>query len=311
MKIGNDILKSSLQHLTSIPCGPEPLEAQMDDIFDGLHQMLDAIRTQLTNRDIYYFTYRLDRLPKGVGIWRAIKRALLMEGKRGSTIKDLPPEIDPWSEEIIQFWTLVGAKPQFHDLAKNWLANAESLLAQAVNIPARYDLWEYDEVQFAEPAIATLALSDVSFVPYYTKLLGLWDMEHEVTQRETIKAIFDKYGVCPETEDLMICRMDKGFGQWGDDNMEHFYPALEAHYGDLTQSDFLRRMVLQSHKSAVAQYEKDIAHATKNLVQRRKTQPAAKMPDIPQPVLGYLAYDKNLSKTAQRIFDVLENERLS
>lgn len=95
-------------------------------------------------------------------------------------------------------------------------------------------------------------------------------MNHEVFQGEAITAIFDKYGLCAETEDLLICRMDKGLGQHGYEQMEHFTPALEAHYGDLAQSDFLRRLVQQNHKTAVARYEKDAVRSAEYLETRRK-----------------------------------------
>jgi hypothetical protein len=287
----------------------------MDDIFDGLHQMLNTIRAEYLNRDIYYYTYRLlahkpDQPPKSLPLWQTIKRALFT--KEPSLSDDLPSEVDPWSEGTVQFWALVGANPQFHDLAKNWLNSVEALLAYANEAPSStMGVWEYDETQFAEPAIATLVFSDVSFVPFYTKLLGLWDMKHEVFQVKAINAIIDKYGLCPETEDLIICRMVEGFGQLGDENMEYFYPALEAHYGDLAQSEFLHRMISRQHKAAVAWCEKDVAKATERLAHRRKTDPGAKMPEIPQPEFGRYMFSEKLVDSAQRIFDALEKERLS
>ncbi len=264
----------------------------MDDILDGLHQTLDAIRAEYLNRDIYYYTYRLlahkpDQPPKNLPLWQVIKRALFT--KEPSPRNDLPLEVDPWSESTVRFWTLVGANPAFHDLAKKWLNSVESIIAFANDAPSTGEgVWEYDEAALAEPAISVLALMDVSFVPYYTRLLALWDMEHEVNQGDTINEIFDKYGVCPETEDLLICRMNEGYGQDGISNLEYFYPALEAHFGDLRRSEFLHRMVVHAHIRAVAWYEKSVKEAAKTLAQHRKTQPDTKMRDIPPPRLGYL-----------------------
>lgn len=304
MKVQSDLLQSSLQQLISIQCSSKPLDSQMDDIFVGLREMLDIIRSELKNEDIYYFTYRLDRRSKV---------ALLLQSYRQAMSKNyLPPEIDPWSSETIEFWTHVGANPKYHDLAKNWLNEVAALFIYADETGARYDILEYDEAQFAEPAASILAVSDVSFVPYYTKLLGLWDMGHEVSQLDTINAIFDKYGVCPETEELMICRMDVGIGQYGIDNMEHFYPALEERYGDLAQSDFLRRMVLRLHKSEAALYRKGVAKAAKDFERVIKKYPKAKLQVTPQPqLLFYLAEHETLSDSAIRIFKALEKERLS
>lgn len=157
MKVRNDILKSSRQHLTSIPCSPEPLKAQMEGIFDGLHQTLDTIRAEYLNRDIYYYTYRLitqklEQPPKSLPLWQVVKRALFI--KEPSPSDDLPREVDPWSKSTIQFWTLVGANPELHDLAKKWLNSVEDLLIFANDAPSStIGVWELDETQFAEPPL--------------------------------------------------------------------------------------------------------------------------------------------------------------
>jgi hypothetical protein len=70
---------------------------------------------------------------------------------------------------------------------------------------ATASLWEHDETQFGEPLLTYLSLIDVQFVPFYTRLLRLWDMGHAVHQGEAVTEIINKYKITPETEDLILC----------------------------------------------------------------------------------------------------------
>jgi len=64
--------------------------------------------------------------------------------------------------------------PHLRRRAKDWIVRIEKTLKLAET------LWEDDETQFGEPLATHMALLDAEFVPYYTRLLRLWDQGHEV-----------------------------------------------------------------------------------------------------------------------------------
>lgn len=65
-------------------------------------------------------------------------------------------------------------------------------------------LWEDDTTQFGEPAATHMALLDIEFLPYYTRLLRLWDPGHEVETGGAVADIVDKHGICAEIDPLLF-----------------------------------------------------------------------------------------------------------
>ncbi|OKO70854.1 hypothetical protein AC628_29870 [Bradyrhizobium sp. NAS96.2] len=88
---------------------------------------------------------------------------------------------------------------------KDWLVRLEQTLQLAeTNRRSTGSLWEHDETQFGEPVATHLALLDVEFVPYYTRLLRLWDMGHEVHTGGFVDDIVEKHSIRAETEELIL-----------------------------------------------------------------------------------------------------------
>lgn len=165
-----------------------------------------------------------------------------------------PDEFDPWSEETIDFWRRVGRNPELHAPATSWLRRVLFMLQYLDNYPMIDGMWEYDDTQFPEPAISTLATENADFVPLYTKFLAAWDMDHEVWQHDTIVKIIENHGITEQTESLIILRTGGAMGQRGFDTIEEVLPLLMQHYGDLAGTDFLKRLVAYHHAGAVGGY---------------------------------------------------------
>ena len=87
-----------------------------------------------------------------------------------------------------------------------WIVRIEKTLKLAETLSrSTSSLWEDDVTQFGEPLAAHMALLDVEFVPYYTRLLRLWDQGHQVHMGGAVVEIVNKHGVRAETEELILC----------------------------------------------------------------------------------------------------------
>lgn len=142
----------------------------------------------------------------------------------------------PFGQKEIAIWKIVATAPHVKDRMKKWFCDAATLITKAPSIQT--SIWETDEVQFPEAAITVFALLNLDFVPEYTRLLTVWDMDHEVGQHDTISAIVRQHGVTTETEALLEIRATTAMGQRGDDQFLDLRPELTAHYGDLAKSKF-------------------------------------------------------------------------
>lgn len=96
---------------------------------------------------------------------------------------------------------------------------------------------EESYTQFAEPLVSNLAIWDLAFVPYYTRLLRLWDLHAEVHQVGVVDAIVRKFGRCAEVEELIFARVAETESQHGIEQLDDLYSFLLEQYGDFTSSD--------------------------------------------------------------------------
>lgn len=111
----------------------------------------------------------------------------------------------PWEVFCPPFWTKASAVPHLRQRVKDWIVRLEKTLKLAeTHSRSTASLWEHDETQFGEPLATHMALFDVEFVPYYTRLLRLWDPGHEVHMGGAVIEIINKHGIRAETEELIL-----------------------------------------------------------------------------------------------------------
>ena len=157
---------------------------------------------------------------------------------------------DPWTIENRRFWIEVANAESLHDDVFVLLQKMEELvrLGQSTDT-SMWGLWEVDEVQFGEIPALVLAEHSRAFIPYYTKLLRCWDMDHEVLQLEAVNRIIRAHGICPETEELLFVRMAENPGQHGIDQINELFPFLQDHYGSFVKSELFADVIKHIHEN--------------------------------------------------------------
>jgi hypothetical protein len=220
---------------------------------DQLFEALEVIQARMSDNEIYYF-------------------ALDVGGSHRTG-----EEFNPWTNKNIADWGRLAIRPELRPRLKEWLGALATLLKDAQSSGrSTASLWELDEYQLGEAAASACAFVDVSLVPCYTRLLRLWDMDHEVRQFDTINEIIEHHGICAQTEELLYVRTVEARGQTGDGQIEHLLPILNKAYGDFTTSTLFRRMVQGMHATDLAWrlgYKGDNVAAI-------KVDPAAKQPNL-------------------------------
>lgn len=157
---------------------------------------------------------------------------------------------EPWTVENRRFWIEVANIESLRADVFALLQKMEELvrLGQSVET-SMWGLWEVDEVQFGEIPAMVLAEHCRAFVPYYTKLLRCWDMDHEVLQLEAIDRIVRAHGICPETEELLFARIAENPGQHGRDQIDNLFPFLQGHYGNFVKSKLFVDVITHIHEN--------------------------------------------------------------
>lgn len=157
--------------------------------------------------------------------------------------------LEPWTIENRRFWVEVAKVQSLRAEAFLLLQKMEDLvrLGQSGET-SMWGLWEVDEAQFGEIPSLVLAEHCRAFVPYYTRLLRCWDMDHEVLQMDAIDQIVRSHGICPETEELLFARMAENPGQHGKDQIDKLFPFLQEHYGCFVNSQLFVDAVTHIHK---------------------------------------------------------------
>ncbi|MCO1335987.1 hypothetical protein MO867_16780 [Microbulbifer sp. OS29] len=111
----------------------------------------------------------------------------------------------------------------------------ESLCAKAIvfveNI-IRYSrnngivIWQDYENHLAQAGAAILCLHNARYVPLYTDLLLLSDLDHEVHQAYQIERIIEQHGFTKDTLKILACRATTANGQCGEDQVEGYHSEL-------------------------------------------------------------------------------------
>ena len=197
-----DYDEDQCQLVAHVACEDVSSDRAIDNTFDDIDAALSKIEERLDSSDIYYFLISIEAkgVPPGPGEFDPYQGEYPL-GPR-----------NPWDVFCPPFWTKACTVPHLRRRAKDCIVRLEKTLKLADTHSRSTDsLWEHDETQFGEPLATHLALLDVEFVPYYTRLLRLWDPEHEVHMREAVIAIVNKHGVRAETEELLQC-----YTEWAD-----------------------------------------------------------------------------------------------
>lgn len=210
---------------------------------------------------------------------------------------------NPWQTLCAEFW-LAALKHKELELEVRDIVGRIERIFKRVNDGGVTvtGLWETEQVQFGEPLVTLLALHDRRFVPDYTRLLAQWDMDHEVLQFEVIKLIVNKYGVCPETEDLLYCRAIRNPGQNGYDQIEDLFPVLQRAYGDFTQSLLFGRIVEAAY-IADLDYRKEVFS---EFVKRKVRDPEARSPNLDQAHMFTYSDNDVLKQGFERVWERLK-----
>jgi hypothetical protein len=199
--------KDQCQLVLHVSCKDLSSAGEIENTFNDLDAALNKIEENLSD-DLDYDFFLIDLEAKGAP--RPLRGFDPYEG--GEIAYPLGPR-NPWTVFCPAFWKKASADPRLRQRVKDWLVRLEKTLQLAETHQRSTDsLWEHDETQFGEPVASYMALLDVEFVPYYTRLLRLWDMGHEVHTGGFIDDIVTKYGIRTETEELILCYTEQHGG---------------------------------------------------------------------------------------------------
>jgi hypothetical protein len=189
-----DTDEDQCQLVAHVVCKDVSSEREIANTFNDLDTALSKIEESLGNRDIYYFLIDI----KAKGLRPGPGELDPYDGEH-----PLGPR-SPWEVFCPAFWTKACAVPHLRQRVKDFIVRLEKTLKLAKTYSLSTNgLWEHDETQFGEPLAAHLALLDVEFVPYYTRLLRQWDPGHAVHIGSAVVEIINKHGVRAETKALM------------------------------------------------------------------------------------------------------------
>ncbi|OWU68719.1 hypothetical protein [Marinibacterium profundimaris] len=197
MTLRTRYIQQDLKLSLSVSCRDIGNPSEIEETFHHLEAAIDEISARLEERDIYFFQISLSvpGLPSAAGAYDPY-----------DGLDYCLTQSNPWTGFCPAFWDAARSDLQLRQRTKAYLVKLEELLMRAAALSRpTLSLWEDDEAQLGEPLAAHLALSDLEFVPYYTQLLRLWDPENEVEAGNEVVAIVKKWGMCPETRDLIGC----------------------------------------------------------------------------------------------------------
>jgi len=192
-----EYIKADCRWVASVHCKDISSNDGINGVFNELNIALNQLQEKIGEPQHWYFL--IDIVPKGVA----------------STWPDFHPyepgdpflgAHDAWQAYCPRFWTNASKNPQFRRRIMEWIDRLEETLKLAETRDlSTAGLWEHDETQFGQPLLTHLALSDVQFVPEYTRFLRLWEMSHQVNMGEAVVEMVDRHGITPETEALILC----------------------------------------------------------------------------------------------------------
>ncbi|MGB5988305.1 MAG: hypothetical protein WBG43_00980 [Marinifilaceae bacterium] len=139
-------------------------------------------------------------------------------------------------ENELKIWELLASREDMHEVLLGYFNYTFISDLKYGNI------WESEEYGLAENAIYKCALTDKKFVDYYSRMLLVWDMGHEVNQYDEVVDIIKKYGWCTEVEDLIINRVNC-CGQHDSEFMNEYVDFILENNPDLENSNFFIKLV--------------------------------------------------------------------
>ena len=196
MSVQSEYFKSDLRLIVSVHCADVASNDGMNNAFDELNIALTKIQEKIGAPEHWYFL--IDFVAEGMSPTPA-------EFDPNEPGEFCMGSHNPWQTFFPSFWMHAIKHPQFRRRTIEWIGRLEETFKLAESLALTTDsLWEDDETQFGEPLLTQLALSDVQFVPFYTKLLALWDMSHEVHTGGAVVEIVDRHGITPEIGELIL-----------------------------------------------------------------------------------------------------------
>jgi hypothetical protein len=192
-----EYIESDCRLVASVYCKNISSSDGINDVFDELDIALTKLQEKIGEERHYFFL--IDIVVKGAP--RAL--AEFSPYEPGDAFLG---SHNCWQAFCPPFWRNASANPQSRRRIIEWIGRLEETLRLAESRSLSTDsLWEHDETQFGEPLLTNLSLSDVQFVPLYTRLLRLWDLSHAVHQGEAVTEIVNRHGITPETKELILC----------------------------------------------------------------------------------------------------------
>lgn len=136
---------------------------------------------------------------------------------------------------VLSFWCKLGsAAPGSPDLMKV-LADFFDEVENAVsrwNASEAWSIGGFQNFQFGEFESQVLAMQDTRLMPFYTRLLSHWDMEHSAEHEYTIDRLVERHGPCAAIDDLIAARLIDGAGNTGFEQFQELWPKIKEWYGD-------------------------------------------------------------------------------
>jgi hypothetical protein len=162
----------------------------------------------------------------------------------------------PYFEEPLAAWKTLAKHRFLHDRLKDWVVKLEALVAEATPKRNENAVYESGESQLGEVGLRALALTDKSFVPFYVRMLKVWNSVHAergIFIDDVIGEIVGKYGLCPETEQLIECAYSPA---WRYDENE--LPRLLKNFRkDLPNYPLFRRIVATHNEFFATEYREE------------------------------------------------------
>ena len=149
-----------------------------------LNDALTLVRESLDDPDIYFVTIDVS------GTWRP-----------GDV------QLDPWETHFQSAWQSLLDTPGMREPLAAWLGRVTDLLREK-NKEQISCISEHDEAQFAEVPAALLATADKRYLPLYTELMKVWDLDHAVSQFYVTEQLIELHGKTPETDALAAVAQD-------------------------------------------------------------------------------------------------------
>jgi hypothetical protein len=197
MSVRTESIESDCLFVANVSCNDISSNEGIENVFDDLNIALAKIQESIGDPQYWRFLIVLvaEGVPATRGEFDPYDGGKYNLGSR-----------NPWEAFCPSFWTNAGKNPQFRRRIIEWIGRLEETLRLAETRELSTEsLWEDDQTQFGEPLVTHLALVDVYFVPFYTRLLRLWDLSHEVEQGGAVIEMVNRHGITPETKELILC----------------------------------------------------------------------------------------------------------